>query len=259
MKIMSAAILAAAAGGLALAGCSEQSKPKTVKVFCAAGVKMPAEALAKQFNDAPARFDFAGTDTLIGRMKTSNERDLPDVFISADETYADDAMKLGLIDRRETVAYFTPVIVVSRKYTGPKIEKLSDLNQPGLKVVLGESRGPALGRVSNKLLHDAGLDEVADKAARHDTVQQVATPVSTGVADVAIIWLEVARQGDFATTMDVVAIPNAALSKIEICRVTKGPSRDLADKFIDLAVSQAGRAVFRQAGYPVEAPATQAE
>lgn len=254
MRMVAGVAVVAALIAAGLPGCSDRPKEQAMKVFCAAGIKSPAEALARQFTAAPVRFEFGGTGRLLARMRAGADIDLPDVFIVADETHAEAAAEAGLIDRQETIGYLTPVIVVSKKYTGAKIETLADLARPGLRVVLGETRGPAIGRISEKMLADAGVGQVSEQAQRRDTVQEVAMPVSLGVADAAIIWHDTARQGDFQATLDVVQLANPPVVRMVICRVAKAPNKQLADRFIDLAISDVGRSVFRDAGYEVDAP-----
>ncbi len=108
MRLARAAFVAVVAI-LALAGCSPPPKQKTIHVFCGAAVQAPAEALARHYDAAGVKFEFAGMNPLLGRMQTLPPGDMPDVFISVEETYTDQAVRLGLVDRREVLAYFTPV------------------------------------------------------------------------------------------------------------------------------------------------------
>jgi molybdate transport system substrate-binding protein len=245
---------------LSLFGCKSKSQPPAVNVYCAAGLR---DALAdlipvfeKQYSPAKVQIDYAGSGELLGRIKTVPVEHRPDVFIAAEESYADQAQQADLIDSRATLAYFVPVIVVAKG--NPKgIKTLADLARPDVTVALGEPRGPAIGLVTDQILKRAGLMGIRQKAGgTFATVQTVAAQVSLHNADAAIVWDTIARQGDFANTLDTIAIADAPNVKVVICRISQCTSPTLADDFIGLATANAGREAFRKNGFSVEPPTT---
>jgi len=258
-----AVAVAVAAFPLVCAGCGKsKAKAPQVTVLCAAGLRDPMTDLIESFekDHAPAtiRIDYAGTGELLGRMKVASAPEYrADVFVAAEESYAQQAQQLGLVDRSETLAYFTPVIVVAKG--NPKgIHSLSDLARPGVSVALGESRGPAIGLVTDQILEKAGMMSIRKNAGgSFATVQAVAAQVALANADAGIIWDTTARQGDFPGKLDAIAIPDAPVVRVVICRVKGCPNPELADKFISYATTtEMARVAFRKYGFTVQLGAT---
>ena len=252
--VLSAALLVLMASS---AGCSSKGKARPLAVYCAAGLRDPISQLIPVFerDHAPAtvRVDYAGSGELLGRMRAASAPEhRPDVFIAAEESYAQQARQVGLVDRCETLAYFVPVIAVAKG--NPKgIRALANLGRTDVKVVLGDPRGPAIGLVTDQILAKAGLMSVRQRVGgAFATAQAVATQVSLHNADACIIWDTVARQGDFRDALEVVPIPDAPLVRIVIGRVTQCSHPEVADDFIRLVTTtETARAAFRRYGFNV--------
>ncbi|MDD4891636.1 MAG: substrate-binding domain-containing protein [Phycisphaerae bacterium] len=244
-------VIIALCGLAALAAFGCKSKPSATKVvvYAAAGLHGPIGEVTAEFNatikPAELSIDYAGTGQLLGKLKTASAPEYrPDVFIAAEESYAKKAVDQGLADRTEVWGYNVPVLVVSNSST-IAIEKLADLGKAGVKVSLGENRGPAIGIVSDKLLDQAGLGDVAKAAVRCSTVEEVANNVKLGHADAAIIWEMTARQPGNADKMKIIPIPDAPRVAIVLCRVAKCPHPAQADAFIKfLTTSPSARAAM---------------
>jgi len=249
---------------LAWAGCGSKDNANQLTIYCAAGLREPMADLVPMFEKehAPAtvRIDYAGSGELLGRMKTASAPEYrPDIFIAAEESYAEQARQIGLVDRTETLAHFVPVIAVAAG--NPKqIRTLADLARPDVMTALGEPRGPAIGLVTDRILQKAGLMSIRQNAGgSFATVQAVAAQVALGNADAAIIWDTVARQGDFRGLLDAIPIPDAPVVRVVICRVSQCAHRRLADDFIRLATTaEPARESFRRHGFTVAPPASPA-
>jgi len=245
-------------------GCDGRDAPaKTeLKVYCAAGIQQPISEIASAFERGHAEVtvaaDFAGgSGTQLGKIRTADAHYRPDIYVAGDEFYGDRARELGLVDRVETLGYFVPVIAV-KKGNQASIHKLADLRRAGLQLVLGDDRKTAIGKATAKILARAGLEDIENvaKVSRGGTVQELAIAVSDGPADATIIWDATARQGRFPERLETFEIPNAPIVRMVICRVAGTPRRELADAFIDQALSAQAKASFVKFGFTVALPAT---
>jgi molybdate transport system substrate-binding protein len=254
-----------AASGLVVFGAGCQGKrSEQVRVYAAAGLRLPLDELKgdleARLSGATVSFDYAGTGQLLGKLKTAAAPEYrPDIFIAAEDTFALEAKRLGLVDRIETLGYLVPVLAVS-KGSQAGIESLADLGRPGVKVALGESRGPAIGVVSDQILQRAGLGDVrARVTATGSTVQEVANYIALGHVDAGIIWDAIATMGDYRGKLRVIPIPGARPSPILICRVAGCPHPELADAAIRfLTTSESARGALAKYGVtPVGEAATQ--
>src|SRR5689334_17538838 len=112
----SVAVLAGLVGLLAwdpenwLARGGQAAEP--LVVYCAAGVRAPVEAVAKQYEAAygvPVRLQYGGSQTLLAGIEVSRRGDL---YIPGDDSYLKAARDKGLIDETIPLARMTPVLVV---------------------------------------------------------------------------------------------------------------------------------------------------
>ena len=80
------------------------------------------------------------------------------MFIPGSYYYTAEAMGRGYVynDTVQNITLHIPAIVTSRG--NPKnITGLEDLANPGVKLVLGDPNGPAIGKISKKMLDNAGM------------------------------------------------------------------------------------------------------
>lgn len=250
-------VAALAIGLLALgAGCKRSggeaggAGSAKVKVFAAAGLHAMLDELTPAGNDAlkPASLsiDYGGTGHLLGKLATLSAPELrPDVFIAAEQSFADKAVARKLVDRTEVIGYNVPVIVVNND-SKADIQSVADLGKEGVRLALGSNEGPAIGVVSDELLKGAGLDRLLTRGLpRLATVEDVANTVKLGHADAGIVWEMTATQPANAGKMRMIAIPNAPRVAIVACRVTQCPHPAQADAYIKfLANSELARSAM---------------
>jgi molybdate transport system substrate-binding protein len=253
-RIASTTLAAVLILGVFLVGCQSGKKSAEVRILCAAGLQEAMSELEPQLNaelsPASVRFDFASTGSLLGKLKVESAPEYrADIFIATEASFAEDARKLGLVDRAEPLAFMRPVLIVW-KGSKANVRSLADLARADVKIALGEPTGPAIGKVSDKLLADAGLADVCAKAERRDTVQQVANYVKLGHADAGIVWDVVAIQPEIRDKVTTIAIPNAPLVPVLICRVANCPHPREADAAIRfLTASVPARQCFAKFGF----------
>jgi molybdate transport system substrate-binding protein len=126
---------------------------QTVVVCSGAGLMKPMNELAGMFeNETGAKVEvhYGGSAEIFGIFQTTCGCD---VFVPGAWYYTQQAMERGYIlnDTVQNVTYHILVIAVPKG--NPKgIHSLEDLAKPGVRIVLGDPKGPAIGRVSQKIL-----------------------------------------------------------------------------------------------------------
>jgi molybdate transport system substrate-binding protein len=191
-------------GILFVAGCigsgdSSTSNPtgekgfrgQTVVVCSGAGLMKPMNELIGMFeNETGAKVEvhYGGSAEIFGILQTTCGCD---VFIPGAWYYTQQAMERGYIlnDTVKNVTLHIPVIAVPKG--NPKgVHSLEDLAKPGVRVVLGDPKGPAIGKVAKKILEKNGLWEKVkpNVVTFTSTVNQLLIYIATGQADAAIIW-----------------------------------------------------------------------
>ena len=89
------------------------------------------------------------------------------------------------------------------------ITSLSDLARSGVRVVLGDPKGPAIGKVAKKILENANLWTNVSKnvVTFAPTVNQLLIYLATGQADAAIIWEDLTTWSQAKGKIQIVQIP----------------------------------------------------
>ncbi|KUH34767.1 molybdenum ABC transporter substrate-binding protein [Thermococcus celericrescens] len=207
------------AGAVLAAGCigstnaSEDRKPfegQTITVCSGAGLMKPINELIGMFeNETGVKVEvhYGGSSEIFGVLQTTCGCD---VFIPGAWYYTEQAMKKGYIlnGTVRNVTEHIPVIAVPKG--NPKgIHSLEDLAKPGVRVVLGDPKAAAIGKVSKKILEKNGLwDEVKPNVVVFTpTVNQLLIYISTRQADAAIIWEDMVTWAQAKGKIEVVQIP----------------------------------------------------
>ena len=168
---------------------------KALLVFCAAGLKLPVEAVAREYEQAfgvQVQLQYGGSGTLLSNLRIA---DAGDLFLAADESYIKSARALGLLAETIPLARQRPVIAVARG--NPKnIRTLDDLQRTDVRVALANPEAASIGRTVRELLQQAGQWAALEKHVTvfKPTVNDVANDVKIGSVDAGVVWDATARQ-----------------------------------------------------------------
>src|SRR5690349_12559168 len=102
-------------------------------VFCAAGLKGPVEAVAREYQEqygVEVQLQYGGSNTLLASLEVT---DRADVYIPADDSYVATARDKGLIAEVLPLARQKPVLAV-KKGNPKKVRGLDDVISRRLKV-----------------------------------------------------------------------------------------------------------------------------
>jgi len=227
---------------------------KSLTVYCAAGVRLAVEEVAKQFETemgVSVKLEYANSGVLANRLKIDKEGGLAsaDVYIPADYTYTEKAAADGLT--RESLRVATWQVVLGVK-PGADIDvaNCDDVLKTKLSFVLCEPLA-GVGKKTKKMLEQSGHWAAINKAkaASFPTVTEAALAVKENAGThAAFVWDSVARQHG----LRVIELPELKASRANISvAVTASTDRPtLALQFARfLAAPEKGGKVFARHKY----------
>ncbi len=245
-----------AAGAAAASGSA-------VTAYVAANATDPFNLIIKQFQAAhpgdKVQASYAGTQILF----TQFQQGAPvDVFLSADEAHAKQAVQAGLIPSYYPVSRNTEVIVVP-KANPAGITSLRDLATKPAKLVIGVPNVP-IGIYTREILANADTQygatfdkQVLSHVVSTETdVKQVAHKIALGEADAGIVY-RTDITADLANQVTIIPIPAAfqVIATNYAGVATHAPHQAQAKQLLDYLLGPGGQAAFAEFNYlPLTAP-----
>lgn len=243
-SLMIGLILAAC---LVISGCAAED---SLLVYCGAGMSEPMEEIADLFFEEEGieiQYSFGGSAQLLSQIELYQTGDL---YMPGARSYIESAIEKGFVDETRDVVYHVPCIITPKgNPTG--IDSLEDLAEPGMRVVLGEPTGPAIGKNSKTMLERLGVWEEVKKnvVASSATVNELLVYISMDQADAAIIWDDLYNPD----SMDKVEIPVEVngIKVVPIGTLVFSEDEETARAFMNFVASEEGKAVFADHGFAV--------
>lgn len=182
-------------------------------------------------------FNFAGSQAL----RTQIEEGAPaDVFASANKTQMDAVITASLITEGAQQNFLTNKLVVILPSNNPAaVDKLEDLANPGIKLVLAAEEVPVgqYSRDAFDLMNGTFGADFKDKVlanvvSNEDNVKQVVTKVQLGEADAGIVYTSDAIAAPDLKTIEIPDDLNI-IAKYPIAPLVDSENAELATKFIE--------------------------
>jgi molybdate transport system substrate-binding protein len=258
-----------------LTGCSPASTPtpatvpaaetpvkapiasRTLTVFAAASLTDAFTEIGANFDAAnpgvTTTFNFAGSQAL----RTQIEEGAPaDVFASANKTQIDAVIAASLITEGTQQNFLTNKLVVILPTDNPAgLEKLEDLANPGIKLVLAAEEVPvgnfarqSLDLMNNSFEADFKDNVFANVVSNEDNVRQVLTKVQLGEADAGIVYTSDAVAAPELQTIEIPSELNV-IAKYPIAPLVESKNAELAQAFIAYILSDEGQAILQKWGF----------
>jgi molybdate transport system substrate-binding protein len=181
-------LLATAAAALLGGGCGgsdDAAGESKLVVFAASSLQPAFESYAEEFDEAEIEFSFAGSDTLAAQVRQGVE---PDVYASADATYAEELSAAGLLSR--PVAFATNRLVVGVP-AGSGIASVEDVAADGVSVAIG-AEGVPVGDYTREALDrlpaDLGRRILENVDSEEPDVAGVVGKLTQGVVDAGFVY-----------------------------------------------------------------------
>lgn len=222
-------------------------------VYCAAGMRLPVETIAREFEKATGakmELTYDGSNKLLGQIELSRKGD---AYVTGDADYLEMAAKKKLTGASVTVCQFVPVIMVPK--ANPKgVASLADLSKPGIKLGQGDPKAAAVGRIMPELLARNAIDTTAwrkNVVTVTATVNDLANAIKLGTIDAAVVWNAIAAAYPDAAT--AIAIDSAKNIFPDVGAAVLASSKQPAASaaFLEFMTTPWARHVLRQNGYTV--------
>lgn len=222
--------------------------PDALYIYAGAGLKKAVQDLGSTFTNEtgiPVLYNFQGAGALVTQMDITHKGD---IFISGGTDNYKVAQEKKLVGEPEYLAYHVPIIAV-QKGNPSGIVKIEDFAKPGLKIGLGDQKATAIGVAGEKIFKKLGItDDVEENVVlRTATINELVTAMNAGTIDAALLTLDQINN----KTMDVIELEetdNVLIVPIGITTFSKQTEK--AQKFVDFAVSDDGKAFFKKHGFP---------
>ena len=231
-----------------------KSAPRQLLVYCAAGLKPPVEAIAREYQEhygVAVEIQYGGSGTLLSNLRVARRGDL---FLAADGASVDAARSNHLIAEVVPLARLAPVAVVPR--ANPKnLRTLDDLIRPDVALALASPEAAAVGRFVQDRLRTLGRWDAVAARARvfKPTVGEIANDVKLGAADAGFVWDATVRQYPELAALDLAEF-SGLTSEVAACVLASTEQPRAALHFARyLAARDRGQQVFRKSGFtPVD-------
>lgn len=250
-----AAVFAALA--LTLAGCSSSNgsgsttatsaPPRTLTVFAAASMTSTFNDLGKDFQQqnpgVTVTFNYAGSQALAQQLTNGASAD---VFASANQSTMKTVTDAGLATGTAQVFATNVLQIVVPPDNPAGVSSFQDLAKPGLKLVTCATSVPC-GAATQTVEQATGI--TLSPVSQEQAVTDVLTKVRTGEADAGLVYkTDVLSAG---SAVKGVSFPESskAINTNYIVSLKNAPQSELAGKFVDLVMSDAGQQVLQDAGF----------
>jgi molybdate transport system substrate-binding protein len=236
--------------GSFLSGCGP-SGSKPVTIYAAASTREAVDQLAKDFTNETGvvvKAEYGASSTLARQIEEGAPADL---FLSADEPWAEELEKRDLVEERRNLLGNGLVVVVPAD-SALEFKTVHDVAQPGIRrLALAGPEVPA-GRYAREALTKTGVwDEVKDRVKNGGDVRATLNYVALGEADAGIVYAT--DTAGTSKVRKVREIPPELHSPIRyplvvLRRPVVSPG---AIQFRDYLTTEKARAVFEKAGFTV--------
>lgn len=237
---------AAGCGGSDDTGSSSASSEPELVVFAASSLGPAFERYGDQFEGADVKFSFAGSDDLAAQIRQGVA---PDVYAAANTSLPDELYGDDLIEEPATFATNKLVVGVP---AGSDIDEVADLEQPGIKLAIGDEEVP-VGIYTREVLDALGpaaSDAIlANVASSEPDVAGIVGKLTQGAVDAGFIY----RSDVDATDGDIEEVPIPAKASPDVAygiAVTTGSEQpELAQRFVDGVVDGEGQDILLDSGF----------
>src|SRR5688500_3335814 len=236
-----------AACALALAGCGG-GDDETLTVSAASSLKTALTDYGAGFEDATARFSFAGSDELAAQIRKGAR---PDVFASANTKLPDELYDEGLVEKPVTFAGNRLVLAVPAS-SDAQIASLRDIERPGTSLAIGSESVP-VGSYTRTVL--AKLPEAESSAilksvrSEEPDVAGIVGKLTQGAVDAGFVYVSDVRAT--GGKLKAVELPDSLQPTVAygVAVVKDAKNRDAAQAFVDGLLEGDGERALDDAGF----------
>lgn len=186
LLLAGAALVLAGCGDDATVGAGDARKPQ-ITVSAASSMKEALTECAGEFPAADVRLQFAGSDELAAQIRQGAP---VDVFAAASTKLPDALAQEGKLET--PVEFASNRLVLAVPAEGGKVASLEDLEQPGVKLVIG-AEGVPVGDYTRGVFEQLGGQRsaaiLANVRSNEPDVKGVVGKLTQGAADAGFVYV----------------------------------------------------------------------
>jgi len=234
------------AGALAMSGCG--GGDDTLTVSAASSLKKALTDYGAQFDDAKARFSFAGSDELAAQIRKGAH---PDVFASANTKLPDELYREGLVSRPVTFTGNRLVLAVPASADAP-IASLKDIEKAGTTLAIGSESVPVgsyTRTVLSKLPETESSAIMKNVRSEEPDVSGIVGKLTQGAVDAGFVYISDVRATD--GKLKAIELPDSLQPTVAygVAIVKGAKNEDAAKTFVDGLLDGAGKDALDAAGF----------
>jgi molybdate transport system substrate-binding protein len=242
-------IAAASACQPAQGGGETDDGQRELIVLAAASLTEVFQSLEEPFRvlqpNASPKFSFESSSTLVAQV----QQGVPaDVIATADEATMEQLESAGLLEGPPRVFALNELAIIVEAGNPQNVQGLSDLADPGLKVVLAAEEVPA-GAYARQALDAAGVR--VEPVSLEEDVKAVVSKVSLGEADAGIVYVTDAKAAGSEVSSVLIPKEHNVVARYPIAVLKAAPNKDLAGDFVAHVLSEDGTQALTEAGFSV--------
>lgn len=217
---------------------------ESLQIYCGAGMQKPFQEIAELFQqttECEMNVTYANAAQIQTQIKESQEGDF---FVAGS---ADELKPVAdyVANSKELVKHI-PVLAVAAG--NPKeITAITDLANSEIVTVIGDPESTPIGKIAKKAFADFNITEQVNLAATTTTAPQLATVISLGEADAAIIWKENCNVE--GVEICEIAEMEQYIKTIPAARLTFSADHEAGDSFLEFLCSDEVTAIWEKYGY----------
>jgi molybdate transport system substrate-binding protein len=238
---------------LALVGCGDDGggddggdRP-ALTVSAAASLKGAFTEYGRAFEDASARFSFAGSDELAAQIERGVR---PDVFAAANTKLPQQLHERGLVER--PVVFAGNRLVLAVPADGSPVPSLADLREDGVTLAVGAASVP-IGSYTRTVLDRLPEAQrraiLANVRSEEPDVAGIVGKLTQGAVDAGFVYVSDVRGA--GGKLRAIELPEALQPSVAygVAVVEGSDHADQARAFIDGLLDGAGRRALEEAGF----------
>lgn len=219
---------------------------ETLMIYCGAGMQEPFQEIADAFNEQTGcqmEVTYANAAQIQTQISTSQEGDFFIAGSKEEVTPIDDYVAAS----KDLVKHI-PVLAVAER--NPKsIAGIEDLANENIVTVIGDPESTPIGKIAQKAFSDFDISDKINLGATTTTAPQLATVISLGEADAAIVWKENCNVDgvEICQTTDL----DNYVKVIPAARLNFNTESPAADEFLKFLASDTAADIWKTYGYEI--------
>ena len=217
---------------------------KSLLIYCGAGMKQPFQEIANRFAELTGcdmNVTYANAAQIQTQISTAQEG----AFFIAGAAGEVKPVEEFVSSSVKLVKHIPVLAVASGNPKG--IGGIADLARDDVETVIGDAESTPIGKIAMQAFADFGVTDKVHLVATATTAPQLATVISLGQADAAIIWKENCNtEGvEICQTPDM----DAYVKVVPAARLKFADGDAAADAFSEFLATDEANAIWQSYGY----------